>query len=59
MSRHVTRVELTKDEVSLLLICVYDALNSRSIEKRRKELLLLMDKLEHEYLGLSLDEPVK
>jgi hypothetical protein len=59
MSRNLTRMELTKDEVTLLLRCIYDALDAHSMEERRKDLLLLMDKLEYECLCHSLDEPVK
>jgi hypothetical protein len=55
----MTRMELTKDEITLLLRCVYDTLDAHSMEERRKDLLLLMDKLEYECLCHSLDEPVK
>jgi hypothetical protein len=59
MTRHDTRMELTKDEVTLLLRCVYTVLDDHLMEARRKELLLLMDKLEYEYLNNSLDEPLR
>jgi hypothetical protein len=55
----MSRMELTKDEVTLLLRCVYDTLDAHSMEERRKDLLLIVDKLEYECVSLSLDELVK
>jgi hypothetical protein len=52
-------MELTEDEVTLLLRCVYTVLDDHLMEARRKELLLLMDKLEYEYLNNLLDEPLR
>jgi hypothetical protein len=52
-------MELTKDEVTLLLRCIYVVLDDHLMEVRRKELLLLMDKLEYECLNNLLDEPLR
>jgi hypothetical protein len=59
MRRHVTRMKITEDEATLLLRLVYHALDTRLMEERRKELLILMDKLEYESLYRLLDQPLR
>jgi hypothetical protein len=59
MTRHATRMEITEDEVTLLLRLVYHALDTHLMEERRKELLLLMDKLEYESLYRLMDQALR
>jgi hypothetical protein len=52
-------MKITEDEATLLLRLVYHALDTRLMEERRKELLILMDKLEYESLYRLLDQPLR